>query len=251
MPTKNSPLFYNFPQYAKLSSKSILKISIFLGVTFSPPQAYNGVSEREVTNLEFILINDGKLKVVLTDTDLEDMGVSAEELDYSTPETKDMLREILSRAERELGFVCNSHRTLVQVYTSRGGGCEIFITRLGTEAIDKDSEGTLHYMSAYEKTPELSGRGIFRFEELEWLITVCRRLYEIGYSGNSSAYVGDDRRFYLMLDGLCSAEYFPLNEYSFISEYGESENILAATEYLFEHSKEICRSSAVETLSVL
>ena len=202
--------------------------------------------------MEFIMINESKLKVIMSECDLDDFGVSAEELDYSMPETKDMLRAILDRAEGELGFVCNSHRTLVQVYTSKTGGCEIFITKL-TAAAGEDctDEPSLHCRSAYEKEEGLSRRGIFSFDELKWLITVCRRLYEIGYSGNSSAYVGDDRRFYLMLDSLCSAEYLPLNEYSFICEYGESENILAATEFLFEHAKEICPTDAVEILSVL
>lgn len=224
------------------------QISIFLGVTFSLPIAYNVVNERQVIGLmEFILIEKTKLKVTLTAYDMQSFGVCAKELDYTTPETKKMLREILSRAETELGFEYNDHRTLVQVYTSKKGDCEIFITRLDTP----ETDGAVHYRSIYDMSDRTRNRGMFGFDKLEYLLSVCKRLYDIGYSGNSSAFVGDDRRFYLLLDSLHDPEYSPVDEYSFICEYGESENIIATTEYLFEHGKEICRSDAVETLSVL
>lgn len=197
--------------------------------------------------MEFILIDEGRLKVALSSQELSAFGISAGNLDYTSPETRRMMKEILSRAELELGFVCNDRRTLCQVYTSKKGDCEIFITRLDTT----DSEGSVHYRALYNKAEELSGRGMFGFDQLEWLLSVCRRLCDVGYSGKSSAYIGDDRRFYLLLDGLYSPEYSPIDEYSFICEYGESENILATTEYLFEHGKQICGEKAVETLSTL
>ena len=184
---------------------------------------------------------------MLTASDLSGFGISAKDLDYTAPKTKQMLREILSRAETELEFVCSEHRTLFQVYTSKKGDCEIFITRLDTA----ENDGSVHYRSLYDKSEEMPSRGIFGFDQLEWMLSVCRRLYGMGYSGKSSAYIGDDRRFYLLLDSLYSPEYSPVDEYSFICEYGESENLLATTEYLFEHGKEICNDNAVETLSVL
>ena len=197
--------------------------------------------------MEFILIESAKLKVTLTASDMNSFGIGVGELDYTTPETKKMLRAILNKAETEHGFICNDHRTLVQVYTSKKGDCEIFITKLDSP----ESERAIHYRSIYGRSDRGVSRRIFSFNKLEYLLSVCKRLYGIGYTADSSAYVGDDRRFYLLLNGLHDAEYSPVDEYSFICEYGESENILAAEEYLFEHGREICGTDAVKILSPL
>ena len=197
--------------------------------------------------MEFIIIEKSKLKVTLTESDMRTFNVEAGELDYTTPETKRMLRKILNIAEEELGFICDEHRTLVQVYTSKKGDCEIFITRLE----DTETENATDYRTIHKDSKGDCSRGIFSFDKLEYLLSVCRRLHLIGYSKGSSAYVGEDRRFYLLLDGLPDPEYVRLNEYTFIYEYGEGENILATIEYLSEHGKEISSPDAVKTLSPL
>ena len=200
--------------------------------------------------MDLIPIGEGKLKVSMSNSDLSEFGIESDMIDYSMPETKKMLKEILKKAEAELDFTCKAHRTLVQVYTSRSGGCEIFITQLNATT-EKNEYCSLHCRSVYDRSEDDGYCGIFAFDKLEYLITVCRRLYEIGYVGNSSAYKGDDKRFYLMLDGLYSPEYSPVDEYSFICEYGECQNLMAGMSYLFEHGKEICASDAIKTLSVL
>lgn len=202
--------------------------------------------------MEFILISEDKLKVVLSKNDLAEFDMKADELDYSKTETKRVFWDIIGRAARSVGFNCDGSRILVQLYTCRDGGCEMFISRLCSYEEGFGVEETDMHCKKLRKNREgLLRRGVYGFETLEWLITVCRRLCEIGYSGNSSAYVGDDRRFYLILDGLNSLEYSPLDEYSFLCEYGDTENTEALTNFLSEHGKEICPSRAVETLSVL
>ena len=204
--------------------------------------------------MEFILINEEKLKIILSKKDLAEFDIRVDDIDYSNTETKRMFWDIIGRAKKCVGFNCDGMRVLVQLYTSRDGGCEMFVSRLGCAYEEYDSTDTaasLHCKTLYKKNKTLLRRGVFGFDSLEWLITVCRRLYEIGYSAESSAYIGDDRRFYLFLDGLDATGYTPLDEYSFICEYGSAENIEAAEGFLSEHGKEICLDRAVEILSVL
>ena len=205
--------------------------------------------------MEFILINDMKLKIMLTKNDLEEFDVRADELDYSNTETKRMFWDIIERAKKNVGFCCDGTRVLVQLYASRDGGCEMFVSKLGSiyEALDDidEAEARFHYKPFHKRDGDLTRRGVFSFDNLEWLITVCRRLFEIGYSGESSVYMGDDRRFYLFLDGLDATGYLPLDEYSFIAEYGSPENHDAAVGLLCEHGRSICAERAVEILSAL
>ncbi len=200
--------------------------------------------------MEFILINDMKLKVMLTKEDLDEFEIKAEELDYSNTETKRMFWDIIGRAKKNVGFCCDGMRVLVQLYASRDGGCEMFVSKLGSafESYDSEETAALRFKPLHKSNNERSRPGVFGFDGLECLIRVCKRLCDIGYSGKSSAYIGDDHRFYLFLEGVDMGGYLPVDEYSFINEYGTRENAEATLHFLSEHGKEICKNDAVKTL---
>ena len=73
----------------------------------------------------------------------------------------------------------------------------------------------------------------------------------IGYDGDSSAYVGDNGKFYLFISEPEQKSYFHIDKYSFINEFGAYENRENAKLYLCEHGREICHPDAVPTLSEL
>ncbi len=206
--------------------------------------------------MEFILISESKLKIMLSKSDLEEFDLRVDALDYAKTETKRMFWDMISRAKRSVGFCCDGMRVLVQLYASRDGGCEMFVSKLGEADENFEHEcgselGALHCKTLYKRDRGQTRRGAFYFDSLEYLITVCRRLSGIGYSGDSSAYISDDRRFFLFLDGLDATGYLPLDEYSFICEYGHSANLDASAELLCERGKQICAHEAVEILSRL
>ena len=49
--------------------------------------------------MEFILINENKIKVMLSASDLEDFEIEAKDLDYANTDTKRMFWDVLSRAK--------------------------------------------------------------------------------------------------------------------------------------------------------
>lgn len=203
--------------------------------------------------MEFILITDSKLKVMLTKSDLDEFDIKAEELDYSNTETKRMFWDIIGRAKKCVGFTCDGMQVLVQLYASRDGGCEMFVSKLGSSLLPQSnaSQPDLRYKPLYKRNHDMQKTGAFGFDSLEWMICVCKRLCNIGYSGESSAYIDDNRRFYLFLDGLDEGGYLPYDEYSFINEYGTPENTEATLSFLNEHGKIIRLGDAVEILSTL
>ena len=209
--------------------------------------------------MEMIMINENKLKVMLTGADLEEFDLEAEDLDYSNTETKRMFWDILGRAKHTVGFDTDGVRVLVQLYPSREGGCEMFITKMGEVCRDCAADSPdasplapiLHYKPSHRSPPGKGRPGAFRFDCLEWLITVCRRLRGIGYTGSSAAYIDDRKSYYLFLEGLDPTGYLPLDEYSFITEYGSRENVEELRLVLGERGKCICQSDAVEQLGVL
>ena len=197
--------------------------------------------------MEIIMIGEHKLKLMLAREELSTFDLDGAHLDCGRVESKRMLRNILKYLKEQVGFQTDGYRVLVQLFPSRDGGCELFITRMAEPSscewrdAEEDADG--------EPPPEKME--IFSFDRLEWLILVCRRLIDLGYAGDSDAYISDDRRFYLLLQGADSHRYLPLNEYSFISEYGQEESYQAMENFLCEHGKRLCAVDAVARLGVL
>lgn len=208
--------------------------------------------------MEYVMINESKLKVMLEESDLEGLELSSEELDYANPEAKQLFGDILGYAREELGFDTSGYRVLLQLYPSRDGGCEIFITRLGrleeSEA-PKDQENSAR-KEAQRSKRRAKRRKAFRFERLEDLVSACKRLAESGSSPHSEAFTDLEGEWFLILS-YSDEEYseildmLPVSELSFISEYGSPEDTRSLSLYLGEYGREICSSGAIETLSRL
>lgn len=206
--------------------------------------------------MEIILISECKLKIALCEEDLKAFEVRADELDYSNTETKRMFWDLLSRAKHKTGFDTDGQRVLVQLYPSKDGGCEMFVTKIGLleecENNKKSSQGYERLSSQIKKSKKSTvPKGIcsvYSFESLEHLIRVCRRLSDMGYIGDSSAYSGENGKKYLFLSDVETASYTPLDEFSFVAEYGRKENSDLTRYYVLEHCKPICEKGAVSTL---
>ena len=211
--------------------------------------------------MEIIMISDSKIKVMLDCEDLKAFDLEVGELDYSNTETKRMFWDILSRAKHSVGFDTDGHKVLVQIYPSRCGGCEMFVTRLcsltnnGNDSKQAEIESVINSLperramrsrSSHEKKT-----GAFGFDRIDAMIRVCRELFRLGYDGESNAYVGENSRSYLLLNAFDTIGYSLPDEFSFITEYGTHENTEATLCYVDEHAKEICSHHAVEQLARL
>ena len=189
--------------------------------------------------MEYIPINEGKLKVILEAVDLARWDIRAEDLDYSNPEAKFVFEDILQHAKDTFGFDTSGHKVLLQLYPARDGSCELFITRLHARSSDSSNDAIIH--------PRESAA--YSFERLSHLISVCKRLTDAGFCGESSAWADEQGKWYLLLS---NSDMLSLNEFSdisFIEEYGDAQSPRALYLYLGEYAQSICKERAVETLS--
>lgn len=212
--------------------------------------------------MEYILINESKLKVTLEGGELEQRSLEADQLDYSHPEAKRLFCDILDYAKDEFGFDTTGYRILLQLYPSNDGGCELFVTRLSkldSKASPKEPEEPQKSEGATQRakkgSPRKSERA-FSFDKLSHLIDVCRRLSSLSLDCESSVYTDAQGKWYLLLqfadDGI--AELFgilPLSEISFIFEYGYAEDLRPLSLYLCEYASEVCKKNAVQTFCAM
>ncbi len=200
--------------------------------------------------MELIVISDAKLKVMLSAEDVRRYELGGNAVDGESPETKRVLREILDEVKAKTGFDASGERVLVQLYPSRGGGCELFVTKLGKFVSQKALPSAKPCEAAagaavYDLRP-----AVFAFGSLGDLLAVCRQLNRAGYALLSTAYAADDGSFYLVLQERSRTGNLP-SRLAFVEEYGRRRRGTGELAYIKEHSLCIAASDAVSRLAPL
>lgn len=195
--------------------------------------------------MELIVIGENRLKIMLTGEDMAHYELGDPYTEEIAPHTREVLRHIFADAHAEVGFDTEGERLFVQLYASKGGGCEIFVTKL-------ESTGEARLLQALRGRGEGSdmraNRVVWlRIRNLEDTAALCRRLVAVGYNGESSLYIdGTDGGFwYLSLTVSVTRE--GAVPYPFLWEYGE-EVTGEVSLYLAEYGREICGTGAVERM---
>ena len=213
--------------------------------------------------MELILINPSKLKIMLSFDDMQKYDLDTKTIDYDNTATRKAFWSILDDARQITGFDAASARLFIQLYQSKKGGCEMFVTKIGPFDCncigDENEKMTLATRRELPAAPlpnktygDRDRISAYVFEALDLLICVCRRLLGINWKGKSLAYMDGEGKCYLLLSHPTLYTYeAPLDELSFINEYGRSENADMIKLYVKEYAHPICQGSAISTLGVL
>ena len=198
--------------------------------------------------MEWIRISSNKLKIMLTAEDAARYELYPETAEYADSVTRRAFRAILTDMRGETGFDATDDKIYIQMYPSREGGCELFVTKMGMDLTPKHPTQDTYKPKTVKSVRHR--RLALRFGDLESLLGVCRRMKERGFHGKSSAYLDEGHRYWLLLsdsgDPLKTRE-----DYRFALEYGELESRESAEMLLPEHGRVICPEGAVTTLGKL
>ena len=77
--------------------------------------------------MEYIVIDESKLKVICEERDLEPYGISTDSLEYGDASSRRFIEDMLSEAKIRFGFETARNRVLIQLFPDNDGGCEIFV----------------------------------------------------------------------------------------------------------------------------
>lgn len=223
--------------------------------------------------MDLILISESKLKVTLSAADMKLLSLSCDDIDYDNTETRRAFWNILDEAKHKTGFDAATHRVFIQVYASKGGGCELYVTKLTGDptsgpvrmtgakpdsklpgeklsgdrvSVESVSVDKVSIDRADEVDMRKSYGAAAEFETISSLTACCRRLNADDYLGASYAYCDQNRRktrYLLLLDGVA--------DYDILREYGSLLDPETVHIWVVEHCTEIRMTDAVETLSRL
>ena len=182
--------------------------------------------------MDFLVVNDSKLKIMMNRDDMDEYRISGDEIDYDNPKVKKAFWRILDVARERVGFDVSGDKVLIQFYPSKDG-CEIFVTKLGI--LSSSAERTI---SKSSKVAMLrTKRMIYKFSSFSALICAIKIIESDALDNKPRVFFDEEENFYIISDEriLSSAS---ANEYSRLLEYGQEipENIAP---YIFEHSIEV------------
>ena len=90
--------------------------------------------------MELILISNTKLKIMLDESDMKKYHIENES-DCAEFSTRKAIRSLLECAKDRIGFNTDGEEIFVQLYTSKQGGCELFVTKCNGARQESGSEG--------------------------------------------------------------------------------------------------------------
>ena len=146
--------------------------------------------------MELILISKSKLKIMLNESDMKEYSIG-KDTDCVDPSARKAIRSILERAKEQVGFNTEGDEIFVQLYTSKKGGCELFITKtmdsdsgeLDEKAISSAKKLLCSINNALpastlgdtSKSPMPTRKSslTFSFDTLANLLKVCKILYDV------------------------------------------------------------------------
>ena len=187
--------------------------------------------------MELIVISDTKLKLILTAQDMKTYALDFETADYDSPRNRRSIWRLFDEVKVKSGFEIDFDRVLIQVWPSRDGGCEMYISKIVTpQTRAKSGEETVRQLIY-----------IYAFDGLKNLLRVCHALSHMAYAKTSQVWRDEGGKWYLFLEG----EYTKtgLHPLSFVEEFGAKLTEKYAL-IIYEHARPVATQNAVEKLSM-
>lgn len=154
--------------------------------------------------MEYLQINQNKLKITLTKSECESYGIKEEGGDFNSVTVRDTLGKVLKAAGAAEDFRREGEKLLVQLFPTGDGGAELFVTRLSSVGERERRAVT----ASRELTTYKSSRARFIFNTINDLTSAVRALRGTPSADLYRTYDGD----YLLdikdewTDGLSSSD---------------------------------------------
>jgi adapter protein MecA 1/2 len=182
-----------------------------------------------------------KIKIFLTFDDLNERGISKEEIWQDIPKVHQLFRDMMTEADDEVGFKADGP-IAVEVFSLPAQGMVVIVTK-GINEYDLEEEYDEDYIEM-QVTLDENDEIFYEFSSFEDVILLAKRLHSLEINGGRL--FSFNNHFYLKFE---EEEVKPLDLDLFIAvlaEFGSSSTI---TSYrVIEYGKELMKTNAVKEL---
>lgn len=186
--------------------------------------------------MEILRIGKYAIKISLSNKEARDYKLIDSE-EYEDDEIKEAFSKLLDNAKSYTDFTYTGRKIFTEIYPSKDGGCEVFISTVNIENKQNQAQSKQRGLHT----------AIYEFKSLRRILKACFRLNEIQFKGKSSVYYDlDTEHYFLILENIFSKEL----KFAFLLEYAtvlKPSSIL----YVIEHYQCISKANAVKQFANL
>lgn len=186
-------------------------------------------------------INDNKIKITLSDQELEARNLDFKSLRYNTPEAQTLFWDMMKQAESEHGFITSNCQLFIEAASINNGQFIVTITKLQNKSLPAlpQKRKPLPEIKVKRK-PATTGETLYKFSNFEQICELIRSS-DIPTDLPSSLYEYKDT-FFLVTKPTPKIHLL-------ISEFGEviKESDMAEG-FLYEHGNKVIKSFALKTI---
>ncbi len=184
------------------------------------------------------ILSADKLKITLTESDLDDFDIDIDELCYDTERAGDFFWNLLSDIDEEIDFFKNDCHLMIEALSAQEDCFVMIITR-----VDATSGGRAR--AKVRKKNEQIPVVIYSFEDISYAAQGCKRI-SVYYNGKSRLYKYEGK-YYLAIHGVNS--FIAKDSDVMLSDYGTKTNNGTEFEgFLAEKGEFLIKEDAVEIL---
>ena len=197
--------------------------------------------------MEFIVISNDKLKMILSEDEMLEYDIHPDSFNYAESTSKNALKSLLDRALCETGFDSRKTKLFVQMFSSKTGGCEIFISKIEEQhhnVLEKEYQSNKKQLLCYI------------FLDFKTLCNLCLRIKQTDRKYKTSLYSDNKTKYCLIFlkndrtPAYHSGDHNDVFYPPYLSEYGNTEESDAKfLDYLAEYYNCIINENAVEKVS--
>ncbi len=189
-----------------------------------------------ILTLKIEMLDQQTVKVILSQLDMEELSITYEELDYSRPDTRKIILQLLRRVREKTELDFTKGKLFIEAFPSQEGGCVLYLNLI---------EQTLS-----KNRHEFSTPLIFSFSNIEELSKLCNKLltrYHHLILKSALYHHTEESKYILMI-----YSYYKLDDklIAIVKEHGTligKGNIKKCI--IDEHAKLIMKEQAIETVA--
>ena len=186
--------------------------------------------------MEFMKIGEKSLKITLNEKESKAYGLD-ENTEIDVDDMKGTFSKLLARAKREIGYKFSGEKVVAEIFNSKSGGCEIFLSYAEERVVEERAKNN--------RQKSKGACSIFSIDELNGIINISHSLKNRNYVGKSVLYHDNEQsKYYLILDDVSVKD----NKYLFLLEYARPMRS-NSHDYIKEHCKCICKKGAIRIFS--
>lgn len=200
-------------------------------------------------------VNENKIKVTITMSDLEERNIDLDALSYNSDKTQELFWDVIEQVEEEFGFDVSDSQFIIDTMSDEAEGFIITITRFDE---DRDFESIQKYIKNKLSSRDLKVKrkskkiystvSIYSFKCFDDLCSLSSKINTM-YTGESSVYKYRETYYLVLTLNYVTASDVKMLE-TVLNEYGtKARNVDFLEGFLSEYGTCMIGSDAISVLS--